>query len=190
MSRTSHPLTPYAPKGEFVYKNVVEHIRNKLILAYSRGDFERFVTGQAIYGDYSKLISRNLSVDAIICSPPFADSIRFYMQNWMRLWLCGWETEDYKNAESVFLDQKQKKDFDVYYSFFEMCAFVLKPSGKVILHLGKTDHIDMAEELSLRASQWSNESYRGCEDVKSVEKHGIKDKGATVGHQFLFLQKK
>ena len=190
LSRTSHPLTPYAPKGEFVYKNVVEHIRNKLILAYSRGDFERFVTGQAIYGDYSKLISRNLSVDAIICSPPFADSIRFYMQNWMRLWLCGWETEDYKNAESVFLDQKQKKDFDVYYSFFEMCAFVLKPSGKVILHLGKTDHIDMAEELSLRASQWFNESYRGCEDVKSVEKHGIKDKGATVGHQFLFLQKK
>lgn len=190
LSRTSHPLTPYAPKGEFVYKNVVEHIRNKLILAYSRGDFERFVTGQAIYGDYSKLISRNLSVDAIICSPPFADSIRFYMQNWMRLWLCGWETEDYKNAESVFLDQKQKKDFDVYYSFFEMCASVLKPSGKVILHLGKTDHIDMAEELSLRASQWFNESYRGCEDVKSVEKHGIKDKGATVGHQFLFLQKK
>lgn len=190
LSRTSHPLTPYAPKGEFVYKNVVEHIKKKLTLSYSRGDFGHFVAGQTIYGDYSKLMSRNLSVDTIICSPPFADSIRFYMQNWMRLWLCGWETEDYKNAESVFLDQKQKKDFDVYYSFFEMCASVLKPSGKVILHLGKTDHIDMAEELSLRACQWFNEVYRGCEDVKSVEKHGIKDKGATVGHQFLFLQKK
>lgn len=190
LSRTSHPLTPYAPKGEFVYKNVVEHIKKKLILSYERGDFSHFITGQAIYGDYSALVSRNLSVDAVICSPPFADSIRFYMQNWMRLWLCGWEATDYKNAESIFLDQKQKKDFDVYYSFFEMCASVLKPSGKVILHLGKTDRVDMAEELSLRATQWFDEVYRGCEDVQSIEKHGIKDKGATVGHQFLFLQKK
>lgn len=190
LSRTSHPLTPYAPKGEFVYKNVVEHIQKKLALSYEKGDFDHFVAGQAIYGDYSELMSKGLLVDSIICSPPFADSIRFYMQNWMRLWLCGWEIADYKNAESIFLDQKQKKDFDVYYSFFQMCASVLKPSGKVILHLGKTDHVDMAEELSLRATQWFNEVYRGCEDVKSIEKHGIKDKGATIGHQFLFLQKK
>lgn len=189
LSRNSHPLTPYAPKGEFIYKNVVNHIKDKLILSYDKGLFERYVTGSAIYGDYNDLINKELSVDAIICSPPFADSIRFYMQNWMRLWLCGWESQDYKNAETLFLDQKQKKDFNIYESFFKMCAAVLKPHGKVILHLGKTDKVDMAEELSKRAKPYFTEVYRGSENVQKIERHGIKDKGATVEHQYLFLIK-
>lgn len=190
LSRNSHPLTPYAPRGEFIYKNVVEHIKDKLMLSYNKGTFEHYINGNAIYGDYNNLKNRKLSVDAIICSPPFADSIRFYTQNWMRLWLCGWESEDYKNAETLFLDQKQKKDFNVYESFFEMCAAVLKPHGKVILHLGKTDKVDMAEELSKRAKIHFTEVYRGSENVQKIEKHGIKDKGATVEHQYLFLMKK
>lgn len=190
LSRNSHPLTPYAPKGDFVYKDTIEHIRNKLLLAYKKGDFGRYVIGKAIYGDYNDLPKEKVKADAIICSPPFADSIRFYMQNWMRLWLCGWESEDYKKAEATFLDQKQKKDFDVYISFFEMCAACLKSKGKVILHLGKTEKVDMAEELSRRAEPLFTEIYRGSENVQAIEKHGIKDKGATVEHQFLFLMKK
>lgn len=190
LSRNSHPLTPYAPKGEFIYKDVTEHVKDKLILSYEKGNFDRYIHGYTIYGDYSDLWNQNIIVDAIICSPPFADSIRFYMQNWMRLWLCGWEPEDYKKAETLFLDQKQKKDFDVYTSFFEVCASILKPNGKVILHLGKTVKVDMAEELSKRAAPFFTEVYRGSENVQSIEKHGIKDKGATVEHQFLFLMKK
>lgn len=190
LSRNSHPLTPYSPKGEFVYKNVVDHIMKKLSLSYDKGDFTSFVSGRAVLGDYSALTASGLMVDAIICSPPFADSIKFYMQNWMRLWLCGWESGDYKCAETLFLDQKQRKDFDVYYSFFEMCASVLRPSGRIILHLGKTKEVDMAAELTTRASPWFKEVYSGSEDVKSIEKHGIKDKGATIEHQFLFLQLK
>ena len=190
LSRNSHPLTPYAPKGDFIYKSVIEHIKDKLLLSFDKGSFERYISGKAIYGDYSDLVNKELSIDAIICSPPFADSIRFYMQNWMRLWLCGWEIQDYKNAETLFLDQKQKKNFDIYKSFFEMCAAVLKPHGKVILHLGKTDRVDMAEELSKRALPYFTEVYRGSENVRAIEKHGIKDKGATIEHQYLFLMKK
>lgn len=189
LSRNSHPLTPYAPKGEFIYKNAVEHIKAKLLLSFDKGSFDRYVVGSAIYGDYNDLVNKELSVDAIICSPPFADSIRFYMQNWIRLWLCGWESQDYKNAETLFLDQKQKKDFNIYESFFEMCSAVLTPHGKVILHLGKTDKVDMAEELSMRAAPHFTEVYRGSENVQKIEKHGIKDKGATVEHQYLFLIK-
>ena len=189
LSRNSHPLTPYAPKGDFIYKNVVEHIKDKLLLSFDKGSFERYICGSAIYGDYNDLGKKDIAVDAIICSPPFADSIRFYMQNWMRLWLCGWEPQDYKNAETLFLDQKQKKNFDIYKSFFDMCAAVLKPHGKVILHLGKTAKVDMAEELSKRALPQFTEVYRGSENVESIEKHGIKDKGATVEHQYLFLIK-
>lgn len=190
LSRNSHPLTPYAPKGDFVYKNVIEHISAKLALTYAKGPFDSFVQGEAVFGDYKTLSEKGITADAVICSPPFADSIRFYMQNWMRLWLCGWEADDYKKADEVFLDQRQKKNFDIYSSFFEMCSKVLKESGKVILHLGKTSKIDMAEELSQRAMPWFDEVFRGCENVLAIEKHGIKDKGGTIEHQFLFLQKK
>lgn len=190
LSRNSHPLTPYAPTGEYIYKNLIEHVKNKLVSSYKNVDFSNYCYGKSIYGDYQKLAEYNLLADIIISSPPFADSMRFYMQNWMRLWLCGWEDLDYKNADSVFLDQKQKKDFDVYLPFFETCCDILKPNGKVILHLGKTKKIDMAEELSKRASNYFDEIYRGTECVQEIEKHGIKDKGTTVEHQYLFLVKR
>ena len=112
------------------------------------------------------------------------------MQNWMRLWLCGWNNEDFKNADKLFLDSKQKKDFSIYASFFEMCNRVLKENGKVILHLGKTPKIDMAEELQKYSSKYFNTVYYGSETVSNIEKHGIKDKGNTIEHEFLFLIKK
>ncbi len=189
LSRNSHPLTPYSPSGKFEYKNVVDHISSKLMLSFSKGIFDTYTNGRAKLGDFNELCCANISADAIICSPPFAGSMRFYMQNWMRLWLCGWEEVDFKQAETTFLDQKQIKDFNVYIPFFEMCSSVLKPNGKIILHLGKTEKVDMAEELSKRAMTWFTEVYRGHEDVSSIEKHGVKDKGATILHEFLFLQK-
>lgn len=190
LSRTSHPLTPYAPKGEFIYKNVIEHIKAKIIASYKKSDFENYKRGYAIYGDYNSITNLDNKVDFIICSPPFADSIRFYMQNWMRLWLCGWDKEAFKEAESLFLDTKQKKDFSIYDSFFSMCSRVLKNKGKVILHLGKNDKIDMAKELLKHSKNYFDKVYCGCENVTSIEKHGIKDKGSTIEHQFLFLIKK
>ena len=54
-------------------------------------DFENYVKGRAIFGDYKDLFRKKIEADVIITSPPFADSIRFYMQNWMRLWFCGWK---------------------------------------------------------------------------------------------------
>lgn len=188
LSRTSHPLTPYAPRGEYVYKSIIDHIKNKIEIAYKETDFGSYVEGAALFGDCVNL--SGINADAIITSPPFADSMKFYTQNWMRLWMCGWEPEDFKTASEKFLDQRQNKDLDVYIPFFKMCATNLKTNGKLILHLGKTKKIDMAEELSLRAQPWFEEIYRGDESVSTVEKHGIKDKGATTEHQYLFLIKK
>lgn len=190
LSRNSHSLTPYAPTGDFIYKNVVKHIKDKLVASYKKGDFVDYRFGRAIFGDYKELTTSNILADVIICSPPFADSIKFYMQNWMRLWLCGWEESNYKNAENNFLDQKQCKNFDIYISFFKMCYDILKPNGKIILHLGKTKKFDMAEELSKRAASYFVEIYRGFENVEDIEKYGIKDKGSTIEHQYLFLMKK
>jgi hypothetical protein len=190
LSRHSHPLTPYAPTGEYEYKSVIEKVTQKIRANYKKLDYENIEQGRAIYGDYKDLLLQDIKADCIICSPPFADSIRFYMQNWMRLWLCGWEPEDYKQADEKFLDKSQEKNFDLYYSFFEMCDKVLRDKGKVILHLGKTKTVNMGKELSKRAEKWFDIVYLAGEDVSAIEKHGIKDKGITVEHQYLFLQKK
>mgnify|MGYP002607494556 FL=1 len=190
LSRHSHPLTPYAPTGEFEYKSVIEKVVQKVNASYAKLEQSQITRGRAVYGDYKDLAAKNIKADFIICSPPFADSIRFYMQNWMRLWLCGWEPKDYKKADEKFLDKLQEKNFDLYYSFFEMCADVLNDNAKVILHLGKTKTTDMGAELSKRAGSWFDLVYLAGEDVRTIEKHGIKDKGVTVEHQYLFLQKK
>lgn len=190
LSRNSHPLTPYAPSGEFIYKNVINHIKNKVDLAYKKNNFEEFVFGESYNLDYNQLPTSIEAVDWIITSPPFADSIRFYINNWMRLWFSGWEPEDFKKADNMYLEGLQKKSFDIYISFFEMAYKVLNRNGKIIMHLGKTIRTDMAKELSDRVGDMFEVTYVGEENVEDLEKHGIKDKGATLIHQFLFLTKK
>ncbi|HFK1768069.1 TPA: DNA methyltransferase [Bacillus paranthracis] len=191
LSRNSHPLTPYAPTGEYIYKNVVSHIKNKVDLSYKKGDWENFVDGAAILGDLFTLEEKILEkVDAIITSPPFFDSIRFYTSNWMRLWLAGWEPEDFKEADEKFLEGKQKRDLSVYKDFFEICSNLLKDKGIMILHLGKSKKCDMAKELSLLSNEYFQTVHIGNENVEQLEKHGIKDKGSTTEHQFLFLLKR
>ena len=150
-----------------------------------------YPTGKALCGDFHKIDSCFAgSVDAVITSPPFAGSMKFYIQNWLRLWCAGWEETDYKQADTDFLEAKQKKSMDVYYDFFALCSKMLKPHGKVILHLGHSRECNMADELEQRARERFHVVYRGAENVEHMEKHGIKDKGATFEHQYLFLEKR
>jgi len=190
LSRCSHPLTPYAPKGEFEYKNVVEHIKDKINITYNKWEFTNYVHWKAIYWDFNDISWIDNSVDFIISSPPFAWSIKFYMQNRMRLRLCWWTPEDFKKADQKFLDSKQKKDFSIYKDFFFMCNRVLKENWKVILHLWKTNKYDMAEELSKYCLDYFDVVYSWTESVQEIEKHGIRDKWWVTEHQYLFLMKK
>ncbi|MGG4043156.1 TRM11 family SAM-dependent methyltransferase [Bacillus smithii] len=190
LSRNSHPLTPYKPTGEFIYKNVVEHITNKVNLSLKKGNWDNFVEGQAVFGDLFDLDKKFSNIDSIITSPPFYGSIRFYVNNWMRLWLSGWEPEDFKKADQKFLEGKQEKSLDINIRFFNVCHNILKKDGKLILHLGKSDKCDMAAELSKLAKPFFYVVYKGNENVEKLEKHGVRDKGRTTEHQFLFLLKK
>lgn len=187
LSRRSHPLTPYAPTGDYEYKNLIEHAKKKILMTISEPLSDEFIAGSAIFGDYSDL--HGINANAIITSPPFAGSLRFYMQNWMRLWFSGWEPEDYCLAEGKFLDAKQSKDMSIYKSFFETCYKNLAGNGLLILHLGKNKKTDMAEEMKRYCKDCFEVVYCADEDVTAIEKHGIADKGGITQHQYLFLQK-
>lgn len=190
LSRQSHPLTPYAPTGDFVYKNLIEHLIAKIDRSYNSKDTGTWIKGAAYNYDIKDLPTKlGLKADIIITSPPFASSFKFYTQNWLRLWFSGWSEVDFKEANNKFFDNKQNKNMDIYYSYFQACSEMLKDDGKMILHVGKSDKFDMSKELIARCGEWFEVISAGEETIQG-ENHGIVDIGSTKAHQFIFLIKK
>lgn len=189
LSRRSHPVTPFKPTGESAYRPIRSRLKEKLnrslMLEIPRGT----KPGKAQLGAFSDLRFRG-TIDAIITSPPFAASTRFYSSNWMRLWMAGWEPSDFTSRKEQFLERKQKQSLDIYKEFFDCCRRWLSPGGRLILHLGKTAKCDMSKELAARIPAEFEMVYQFDEDVAGREKFGLRDQGATTSHQYLFLRMK
>lgn len=187
LSRRSHSVIPLKPSGEFDYRGLAPRLKAKMERTLACSIPEHVLAGTATQLPYSELPYDN-EIDVVITSPPFAASTRFYVSNWMRLWLSGWEPQDFKTRPKQFLEYQQKKSMDAYIEFFNCCGRWLRPNGKLIMHVGKTKACNMAEELIMRAEDKFELVYFFDEDVTSREKFGIKDQGATTLHQYLFFR--
>lgn len=189
LSRNSHPITPFAPTGDFIYKDVFEKVRKKAERAMSVEIPEKFRTGVGLYGDFRDVEGKIFQqFDAVITSPPFY-GMRFDRPNWMRLWFCGWQKESFLEESLSFLERQQIKDISVYREFFTMSNSVLKDNGILIVHLGKGGRRDMSEELKEIASPNFEFVGEALDCVAQVANHGIKDKGMTTAHNLLFFVK-
>lgn len=186
LSRTSHALTPFAPKGDYIYKNVVQKIDERLNKCEKFVFPENCIRGESYWGSYEKLKCEKANI--IITSPPFV-GMRFDRPNWMRLWLCGWNKEDFLETSKASLDRQQMANWDVYYTFFKKCYDLLQDEAFMILHLGGSKKYDMVSELETRAKDYFEIIDIVFEDVSNTEKHGVKDKGTTDKHIFVFMQK-
>jgi hypothetical protein len=187
LSRRSHPIVPYAPTGEEIYKNLIEHLSTKV---YKDLDFyvDNSYTGKVYLQDSTDYWPAEIDqLDAVITSPPFFDSTRFYLANWIRLWFCGWNDSDFKMMPNKFVDERQKISFSVYDSIFLQARERLKNNGVFVLHLGKSYKCDMAEILIDTSRKWFKKYDLFTEDVAHCESHGIRDKGTVEKHQFLVL---
>ncbi len=188
LSRRSHPVTPFAPSGEFEYKSFMEKLSQKLRKAIA-ADFPReFVNGKIYYQDVIHtwpLEADNL--DAVITSPPFFDSTRFHLANWIRLWFAGWSCEQFENERRRFVDEKQKTSFACYQSVLRQSKERLKDGSVMVLHLGKSRKCAMADELAKLSRRWFSNYEIFDESVAHCESHGIKDKGAVTSHQYLVM---
>ena len=188
LSRRSHGITPFAPSGEFEYKSTIEKLNEKVSRTLRNFERANFEPGIVYYQDATKTWPESLrDLDAIITSPPFFDSTRFYAANWMRLWFAGWDQKHFKTEPVNFIDELQKKDLSIYDNIFMQARERLKPGGVFVLHLGKSSKCDMAKSLSERAERWFNVHDIFEESVENAESHGIKDRGATTKHQYLIL---
>ena len=131
---------------------------------------------------------KDKGIEAVITSPPFFDSTRFYLANWMRLWFAGWERSDFRLRPRRFLDERQKASFNVYESVLRQARERLRRGGLVVLHLGWSPKCDMASEIEKVASHWFRVVDRFSESVKHCESHGVRDKGTVHSHQYLILE--
>ena len=114
-------------------------------------------------------------LDAVVTSPPFFDSTRFHVQNWMRLWFCGWEARDFVTQPRAFIDERQKGSFAVYEHVLRQARERLKPGGVVALHLGVSRKKDMARAMADIAQPWFRVLDVFEEDVRHLESHGVRD---------------
>lgn len=189
LSRKSHSITPFKPTGEFEYKSLIGKLEERLNRNLLEGLSKEFVKGEYYFGGFEELGNKVKDVDCIITSPPFV-GMRFDRPNWMRLWFCGWGKEDFATTSLKSLDRKQKESWDIYHKFFDVCAEVLKKDGLLILHLGGSDKYNMEKELIERADNRFGLLDIVTENVEQTEKHGIKDKGLTNTHKYVFLRRK
>lgn len=188
LSRRSHGITPFSPTGEFVYKPLIPHLRKKVNKSLSVNLPLNFVEGKMFFQDATLWWPQEVdNLDAVITSPPFFDSTRFHLANWIRLWFCGWNNKEFKEKPLYFVDERQKQTFEVYEPILRQSRERLKPGGVVVFHLGHSKKCNMAEEIAKIAKKWFKIKDIFSENVQDTESHGIRDKGTVVEHQYLVL---
>jgi tRNA G10 N-methylase Trm11 len=188
LSRRSHPIVPYAPQGDYIYKNLIKKLEDKLYKYFDQPLSPEFIPGKIFFQDSTLLWPQEINnLDAIITSPPFFDSTRFYLTNWIRIWFAGWNSDDFENKVNVFIEEKQKINFSIYENIFRQARERLKKEGVLVLHLGKSKKCDMAEELIKISKHWFNKADLFIEDVAHCASFGIRDIGTVTSHQYLIL---
>lgn len=189
LSRRSHPITPFAPTGDATQHSLIEKLETKLkrVLASFVAENQN---SKVFYQDAAERWPDEVDgLDAIITSPPFFDSTRFYSANWMRLWFAGWDAQDFSSKPADFVEVRQKSNFSVYEPIFSQAAARLKQGGFFALHLGKSVKCDMAKMIidigqrHLSVLDFFDESVLHCES------HGIRDKGTVTDHQYVLFKK-
>ena len=73
------------------------------------------------------------SVDLVVTSPPFLDTIDYMRDNWLRMWFCGIEIESGKIWQLKSLENWVARITDV---FVELRR-ILKPGGKIAFEVGE-----------------------------------------------------
>lgn len=188
LSRRSHNIMPWPPKGEFIYKSLMKSLREKVHRMLKRGLPFGYIKGKSLQENVFNLTFHDSSIDCIITSPPFYSNRDFLRMNRIRLWFSGWSYEKQKDMKAVFLEHQ--KDLTTYRLVFKQFYRILKPNTLCIMHLGVVKKVDMAARLTPYAETEGFETVSTIyEDTSHLESHGIVDRGATQKHEFLILRK-
>ena len=99
----------------------------------------------------------------------------------------GWDSEEFNTEPQKYVDERQKKDFDLYNSIFQQATERLVTGGHFVMHLGKSKKCDMGEVLKSIAKPYFKSVKLYSESVTHCDKFGIKDLGTVTSHQYLIM---
>ena len=188
LSRRSHPVTPFAPTGALEYRAFSDRLSRKMNRVLEAPLPNTFAAGRVFEHDATSWWHTEIQeLDAVITSPPFFASTRFFLANWISIWFAGWGQFDFQSGKNQFLEERQKRTFDWYDSILRQSRERLKPGGVLLMHLGKSKKCDMGNQLALKAKKWFRRQELFAESVEHCESHGIRDKGTVTTHQYLLL---
>ena len=97
---------PYAPTVDFEYKRLTQKLKEKASKSLHVALHQNFKEGKIFLQDTTKIWPQEITdLDAIITSPPFFDSTRFYLANWIRIWFAVWGADDFKYQTRSYIEE-------------------------------------------------------------------------------------
>jgi DNA methylase len=187
LSRRSHPITPFAPTGPTELRTIEPRLRAKITRLLETEMPAEWADGRATAFDARELADAG-SADVVITSPPFYGSTRFHVNNWIRLWFCGWNPEEFDALRHNFLEVQQSRSFAIYEDIFKSLHGALRRGGLAVWHLGLSKRKDMGAELAALAPPLFEVVALETESVDHCQSHGVTSQGVTLAHQFLILR--
>lgn len=150
LSRPSGLIIPYKPKDKIPeYKEVIPRMIAKVKRMYRDG-FNIEPNGQIFQADSRKMPLKDNSVDVIISSPPYFNTLDYIGGNRLRLEILGYP-ENERNILKKELIQDYKNYLIEMEKVMKEINRVLKPQGKIIFILGDLHKngkiINTAEEV-------------------------------------------
>lgn len=188
LSRRSHNVIPIPPKGEAVYKPVLEHLRAKLSRHASPWGPD-FRPGRAVCADARELARRIGPQRVVITSPPFLGSTQFLRQNRIRLWFVGWDYARQESAKGQFLEHRRDRDGAIS-DIAQLVRDLLVPGGIAVMHLGVVRGFDMGTAIVASAPSDMHLVDLVYEDTSNLESHGRTDRGGTAKHVYAVMQRR
>ncbi len=130
-------IIPYIPKPkpEVIYKNSIEKMIQKVNRMYKNQPFFDFIP--EVFNEDSRDTSfiKSKSIDVIISSPPYYDTLDYVSSNKLRLYLYGVNDENQSQLKSSLI-QDRKNYLDEMYKIGVELHRVLKDEGIIVFVLG------------------------------------------------------
>ena len=140
---------PYKPLEEDLYREVIPRLKEKVLRTY-RGGFNYSPSGEIFCADSRAMPLSDNSVDIIISSPPYFDTLDYTNANRLRLGIMGYNVEDRKKLNDELIQNKNTYLPEMEKVVIEMSR-VLKPESLAILVLGDWHRpnkiVNTAEEI-------------------------------------------
>lgn len=134
LSAITSLVIPYPPKSEPEYREVIPRVISK-VRRTSQDGYPLKSRGRAILGDSRKLVIQDDSVDLILSSPPYFDTLDYVQDNRLRLEFLGFDQDGRASLKSEFLQNRKSYLSEMDKAGKEMLR-VLKPGSLCVLILG------------------------------------------------------